>query len=352
RLLGCARGVPWKCRRLSGRSGPLEMRGQKQVFYPDARPITMRIRPGAPSVALLTLAIGIAATLLGWFLVGREVERQARAEFENQASLVSSVLERRIQRYIDLLYSVEALANHNPRFTHAEFHDYAASLDVNRRIPGVRAVGFIRRVKDVDRDAFVRAVRSDATRSSVAEYAAFEIKPPERRDEYWVIDLIEPHENNQAAIGRDIRSRPEAEEAASRARDISDPAMTPPIRLSTEVGGSAGMVIYNPVYEGPDPLTLEARRAALKGFVIVALRADDIFTDLLNEPLFGDLQLDAFDLGLTRGPPLAALSPANRFYKSSHLGAPEESATWWQWQPMTYRSLDVAGRLWRLRFQA
>ncbi|MGE5616387.1 MAG: CHASE domain-containing protein, partial [Bacillota bacterium] len=312
----------------------------------------MTIRPGAPSVAHLTLAIGVAATLLAWFMVGREVDRESRSEFENQAGLAAGLVERRVQRYIDLVYTVEALANHNPQFTHDEFHDFVTSLDVNRRIPGVHGLGFIRRVKDSERDAFIRSVRSDKARSSVPEYAAFDIKPPGRRPEYWVIDFIEPHENNRAAIGRDIRSRPEADDAASRARDISDPAMTPPFKLSTEAGSSFGMVIYNPVYAGADPLTIEGRHEMLKGFVNLSLRADDIFADILSEPIFGELKLDVFDVGLTRGPPLAPASNANRFYASPREAPHHSPFAWAQWQPSSDRTLAVAGRVWRLRFQA
>src|SRR5689334_20991545 len=107
------------------------------------------------SVALIALACGIAATLTGWWIVGRQAEREARAEFANQASLATNVVERRIQRYIDLLYGLDALANHEPSLTRIEFHNYVAALDLGARLPGVQAVEYIRRVGAAQRDEFV-----------------------------------------------------------------------------------------------------------------------------------------------------------------------------------------------------
>ena len=52
---------------------------------------------------------------------GAQVEREAGAEFAAKAQLAANVVERRIQRYVDLLYGLDALANHDadahpPRF--------------------------------------------------------------------------------------------------------------------------------------------------------------------------------------------------------------------------------------------
>ncbi len=58
------------------------------------------------NVALLALACGVAATLFAWFLAGRQIEREAEVEFAGQANLATNILERRIQRYIAVLYGL------------------------------------------------------------------------------------------------------------------------------------------------------------------------------------------------------------------------------------------------------
>jgi len=112
------------------------------------------------SVAAVALAIGLGATLWAWFIAGRQVEREGRAKFEQQASLAAGLLERRIQRYIDVLYGLEALAYHDQTLTRAEFGRYVSALELGKRFPGVQAVQLVRRVTDEERDEFVRRTRA------------------------------------------------------------------------------------------------------------------------------------------------------------------------------------------------
>ena len=107
------------------------------------------------SVALVVLGLGVAATVAAWQVVGRQAESEARAEFANQAMVATSVVERRVQRYIDLLYGLDALANHEPNLTRLEFHTYVAGLEMGQRLPGVQAVEFLRRVRAAAREPYV-----------------------------------------------------------------------------------------------------------------------------------------------------------------------------------------------------
>jgi len=111
----------------------------------------MKIGYRPPNPALVALACGVVVTLLAWYLVGRSVDREARAEFTNQADLAAGVIERRMQRYIDLLFGLEALTSHDPKFTRQDFADYVAALDVERRFPGIKAIQYVRRQADPER---------------------------------------------------------------------------------------------------------------------------------------------------------------------------------------------------------
>src|SRR5258706_7093578 len=222
-------------------------------------------------LAWTALAFGVAATLFAWYFVGLGVDREVRSEFANNANLATSVIERRMQRYIDMLYGLEALAGHDPDFTPLDFSEYTTALDVGRRFPGVQAIQFVRRVTDAERESFLRKARSDKSRKAVPQ----DIKPPDRRDEYWVVDYVEPAIGNEAAFGLDIRSRPEPLAAAERGRDTGEPAMTGRYRLAQERGRSFGLGIYLPVFGDSPPRTGAGRRNALKGFVNGGLRPDD-----------------------------------------------------------------------------
>jgi len=141
------------------------------------------------TLAVIALACGLAASLAAWFAAGRLVERESRARFAAQAGLAASLLERRMQRYTDLLYGVAALAYHDPTLSRAEYARYVSALELARRFPGVHALELIRRVGDDERDEYVQRVRTDRSLSP-AGYPAFDIRPSGRRDEYWVVDLL------------------------------------------------------------------------------------------------------------------------------------------------------------------
>ena len=302
------------------------------------------------SVALTALACGLAATLLAWYLTGSQVEREAQAEFAGQANLATNLLERRIQRYVDVLFGLEALAYHDPQLTRAEFRRYVSALDINRRVRGIQAVELIRRVPDAEREAFVRRVRGDRSISPVG-YPAFDIRPAGRRDEYWVIEFLEPQQGNEAVFGLDVRTRTGALEAAERARDTGEPAATGRYRLAQETGDSYGLVFYLPVYSLEKAGTLAQRRQTLRGFVNIVLRVDDMLADMLAEPIVAGLRMRIHDLG-TVGTPQPPGSQTAVFYRTPEDSKSPGDFLWSRWRRAHDRGIVVAGRQWLVQFNS
>src|SRR6478609_1609233 len=113
------------------------------------------------SIALAALLCGLAVTLLAWWVAQRQTRNEAQAEFANQAFVATHVVARRIQRYIDVRYGLSALASQDEGLTRREFHDYATSLELRQRLPGVQAIELIRRVRGADIEWFESAVRND-----------------------------------------------------------------------------------------------------------------------------------------------------------------------------------------------
>ena len=299
------------------------------------------------NVALVALCCGVAATLFAWFLAGRQVEREASTEFTVQANLATNILERRIQRYIDVLYGLEALANHDENLHRREFAHYVAALDLGKRFPGVTAVEYIQRVPDAKREAFVDQVRSDRSLTA-GGYPAFDIVPPGRRPEYWVIEFLEPMDPTSVVFGLDIRERAPALEAAERARDTGDPIATGRYRLAQEQSTSYGLVLYLPVYGMEHPRSIEQRRESLRGFVNVVLRIDDLLGDMLAEPFVSGLRMRLHDVG-RNGAAASVPSDDTLFYKSA-LGSRDPPLEWSQWQQSYARAFTVAGRQWQIQF--
>jgi diguanylate cyclase (GGDEF)-like protein/PAS domain S-box-containing protein len=300
------------------------------------------------SVALIALACGMAATLVAWLLAGRQAENAARTHFANTADVAANVVDRGFQRYLDLLYGLDAFAHQDAGLTRVRFHDYVRGLDLGRRQPGVQAIELIRRVSDAEREAYVERVRAD--RSLNAEgYPAFDIKPEGRRGEYWVVEYLEGATGNEQAFGLDIRTR-DAREAAERARDTGEPAMTGRYRLAQESGSSFGLVMYLPLYGGGHPLGVEARRAAHTGFVNVVLRVDDALAAMMAEPAIRGLRMALHDLGPVGAAPTVA-SGQTLFYRTPGASRPDDDPGLLRWRSHHSHDMPVAGRQWRIEFE-
>ena len=300
------------------------------------------------SVALFVLGTGVAATLAGWYVVGRQAEGEAKTEFASQAAVATNVVERRIQRYVDLLYGLDALANHEPNLTRLEFHSYTVALDLGQRLPGVQAVEFLRRVREPDREGFVLMVRNDRSLSERG-YPEFHIKPPGIRPEYWVIDYVEPMKGNESAFGLDVLQRRGARDAAERSRDTGSPVFTGKYRLAQEPAASFGLVMYLPVYSVSRPTTTAQRRQHHVGFVNVVLRVEDLMAGMMAEPIAAGLQIRIHDrgaLGATR-----PISQDTLFYSTpGGNNALEVASAVHEWRPTHSSDLALGGRQWELEF--
>ena len=96
--------------------------------------------PRPQTVAFFALACGVAATLAAWYLVGGEQKAEQERAFEAKSQVMASAVERRMQRYLDVLYGLDALANHEPVLSRLEFHTYVTALDLGGRHPVVQSV--------------------------------------------------------------------------------------------------------------------------------------------------------------------------------------------------------------------
>ena len=300
------------------------------------------------SAALVALACGLVATLLAWYVVGRQAQREADSEFANQAHLASNVVERRLQRYVDLLYGLEAMANHRQHVGRRDFHNYVAGLEFGSRMPGVQAVQFIRRVPGAQRDQFETQVRTDRSMQGDG-YPSFEIRPAGSRDEYWVIDFVEPMAGNEPVFGLDVLSLAAAA-AAQRSRDSGEPIMTGRYRLAQETGTSYGLVIYLPVYGGLRPSDVGERRAAFSGFVNVVLRVDDMLADLMADPAAAHMRMQIRDRGAI-GPGTSHVAAEDSVFYRTPGSRPDHELALLQWRPRHHHDIPVAGRAWRLEFE-
>ncbi len=109
-------------------------------------------------------------------------------------------------------------------------------------------LGFARRVRLEERDAYVTAQR--------ARYGdAFAIHPAGDRAEYVVIDLLYPSAPGmRPLLGKDVMAEAARRSAIESARDSGELASAPLVALGDATRGStglAGFLLYAPVYADP-----------------------------------------------------------------------------------------------------
>ena len=285
-------------------------------------------------------------SLVAWIFVARLIDNQAHADFDTKVRTTINTIERRAQRYIDILHGLEGLFGHDPSVSHLGFQRYVNSLNLATRFPGIQAVEFIRRVKQTEKLTFENAVRVDRSISPEG-HADFAIKPGGERAEYYVVRYLEPMRGNETVFGLDIRSRDSALTAAERACDEGEPIATGRYRLVQEKQNQFGLVVYLPIYQTHrEKRTLAERRMELTGFVNIVFRVNDLFVNLIDEDQRANTQFYVFDVGASVSPANAATSE-NLFYASSQNDDFEETAGD---ADAIAHVISVAGRRWLFKF--
>lgn len=173
----------------------------------------------------------------------------------------------------------------------ADVHDFfLGSEDVHRdefrsfasaglsRGAEIQALEWVPRVADRQRAAYEAAARAEG----VAGFRFTELDargtlvPAARRAEYYPAYFMQPKQGAPVALGFDLSSEPTRRAALERARDSGTGAASAPITLVLP-GHPRGVLLAYPVYRKGVPLgDVAARRAALAGFTVGAVRIGDI----------------------------------------------------------------------------
>jgi signal transduction histidine kinase len=276
--------------------------------------------------AALPLLIAATAALAAWQLERAEANRRA-ARVIARAESTATALQQRLGAYTDVLFGVRGLFEASTDVTRREFHAQLAAVDVNRRYPGVLAVGVAELVPTDDTTGFVARVRRDMQRSGLP-YERFSIRGRTALERRLVIDYLEPQRGNGPAIGFDLLSEPARRRAAERALETGAATATAPLGLLSESPATPGLLIFLPV-----------RARFLTGIAYAALRVDDLVRNVRSPDEPANLLLE--DIGPGAGGSVS--DPARRIvtYRNGPVG-----------DGATSIAFDVLGRRWELHYVA
>ncbi|WP_282342039.1 hybrid sensor histidine kinase/response regulator [Pseudomonas sp. PS02288] len=292
-----------------------------------------RALKGIQTGAWLTLAIGICCSIGAAWMLSDANDRQINQELEIGAKTLAEDISARFERYQYGLRGARAavLAMGSANITRSDFHRYALTRDLEREFPGSRGFGFIRRVLKSEETPFLQRARADGW----PDFSLRHLSPND--GERFVIQYIEPVQQNRQAVGLDIASEKNRRTAAWEAVQTGECRLTGPITLVQATGKPLqSFLILLPIYGGwQTPNSIEEREASAIGWSYAPLITEEVLRGLV----------DAAAVNFT----LADITDSNSqsiFFASAAEASSSED------KHHVYATLEVFGRTWRLDYRA
>jgi diguanylate cyclase (GGDEF)-like protein/PAS domain S-box-containing protein len=312
-------------------------------FIDRARRETKRAAPAvAWGIATLAALIGLVVTA-GVFAEFRQRGREAlERRFQLVAAERSGAIIEKFKENLRDLDAVRRFFVGSEFVGRREFHRFVAPILQYR---GFRALEWIPRVTRDQRAAFEIAAREDG----FTEFRFTEQDPEGRlvpagdRDEYFPVYYLEPHAGNEAALGFSPDSvHPARGVALLQAWETGRLTLGERYVPVQETAGRYSVLAFAPVYRGgEEPLSVDARRERLQGFVLGVIRVGDVVDSAL-----------------------AGTEPRNLVFHLTDLTAPVERQPLYSWRPSVAdepdpatapswyrRDFPVGDRLWRTEVQ-
>ena len=231
--------------------------------------------------AALTLAGGLAASLLLAVAVSRLEVDNARISFVQRASVRVAAIGQGLNQAVEVLNVTNQLfAAVNP-VTRRQFHDFTTPLLARYRF--IQAFNFHRLVHHAERAAFEAELAQVVPGTRLSEMAEGGTQVAPVRERYFVVDFLEPLAGNEAAFGLNVAGNQMQMAALSRATLEGRAVATGLLSLAQDKGKNTGVVVIMPVYRPGAPLgTPEQRLAALVGDTAAIVRAGVLVQQILD----------------------------------------------------------------------
>ncbi|MBE9610785.1 response regulator [Chitinilyticum piscinae] len=243
-------------------------------------------------LALLLAVLGVISSCALWLYSRQANERAYQHDFERLTNPLVSALQQAAQSYEYGLATVRAHVQvRHGELDPAAFRRFIESQQIDRLYPGALGFGFIRqlpREQLADYEAQRRELQPD-----------YHVRSLGKADgDAYVIELIEPLEQNRAALGLDIASEARRRAAAEYAMRTGELTVTRPIQLVQSGKKEPGFLFLLPCYLTSMPRdTAAEREQALIGWAYSPVLARTLVKEV------GALAGGQFDFELWAGRP-------------------------------------------------
>lgn len=189
----------------------------------------------------LVIALSLILTFGAFHIADRQANLKSEEQFEFQSQQILELVQERMVKYEEALWAgVSSLRMFEGTADRSDWLEFAETLDVDERFPGINGIGVIHYVPPGKLEPYLAWQRE-----TMPDY---EIYPAHNEDEYWPITYIEPEATNARAVGLDMAHETNRFTAAKKARDSGQAQITGPITLVQDAQQTPGFLFYAPWY--------------------------------------------------------------------------------------------------------
>jgi signal transduction histidine kinase/CHASE1-domain containing sensor protein len=216
-----------------------------------------------------------------WATICVQINNRVYEKFEesekNTLRTASLVLKEKVESYIHGLQGMGGIViakNFTPSLK--DIRDYAQFRNNFQNFPGAMGFGFIRIVKETNLKQFIQKKEAESK-----DFKFKQIVP--HVGNHFIIEAIEPLENNNTALGLDVASESERRNAAIQAMKSATPTLTAPIELVQAKIKQGGFLFFLPVYSTKIPPATESeRQKRIVGWAYSPILGKDLLKHLIN----------------------------------------------------------------------
>jgi diguanylate cyclase len=254
------------------------------------------------AVVLGMVASGLVAN--GW---QSTIVRQRHERLDRAAASRTATIEGVMANYENALQAARSLWVASDSVSRKEFNDFARSLDLPERYPGLQGIGWRSLVTDAHRAAFLAQARAGGE-------PGFTIRPAGRRPVYYVNLFSYPRIPSSSTLGADARAIPSVLATLDQARDSGKTTVSNQTTLAGDLDLPAAerpvaFELFVPVYQHelrPDASVAERRRY-FAGWATGQFRTGDFLNAAMKawaeQPFMG---VELYDEAVPDGGPLAS----------------------------------------------
>ncbi|GEM_PF-564453 len=256
--------------------------------------------PNLAKQTKLILATGIIIACIGFILTWNQRQKAWFNELEQEALEDTLILSGELEVVKRELMGIISLYDSSQFVTWEDFQTYVEPILKNHNF--IRRFEWVPKVTHSERSVYERSTQTNGierfrflSRNSKGSFVT-----REKAKEYYPIFYIEPFQGNESLLGFDLSTQSDFFNYLTESRDAGKPLATQKIQSPTNSENSPEISIVAPFYgEKNISETPEARKKALKGFVIGVYRIKDMIEQMVSPYLAKGMSLSIYQTATT-----------------------------------------------------